>query len=481
MSEPAARLLGLCGIGTVDLKPHPTLWGLDPAALCDRLLAAAGICVVRRGVDAGPLPPADEYLLCERHVLVTLPADALRAVRATRRSRGVLARVASTTRASYRERLECAPDGRFVGMRRDYIDEPPQDTRVLLTSDSAVAELWRNSAVPRSVWPPLRAALRRGRLARLRLSGNVADLRDASGLSRYMTELVRGATLVPTAGSAIRTVAPRVWVASSSRVDDTARLVGPLWIGSGRSIPPGATVAGPAILWDDPSATGAAAAEVRARFDLARPSRPVGRRSLALKRALDVILAIIALAITLPWYPFIMLAIWLEDRRPFFFVQERETIGGRRFGCIKFRSMRRDAEQRKAALASKNRSDGPQFHCPGDPRLTRVGSLIRKTCLDELPQFINVLLGDMSVVGPRPSPRSENQCCPAWRDARLSVRAGVTGLWQVQRTREEGMDFLEWIRYDIEYVHRRSMWLDLKIIARTILMIARRGLAAICP
>jgi lipopolysaccharide/colanic/teichoic acid biosynthesis glycosyltransferase len=103
-----------------------------------------------------------------------------------------------------------------------------------------------------------------------------------------------------------------------------------------------------------------------------------------------------------------------------------------------------------------------------DPRLTRVGRLIRTFNIDELPQFFNVLKGDMAVVGPRPSPRAENQYCPAWREARLSVRPGITGLWQVMRTRRLGMDFQEWIKYDLEYVERMGPRLDFKIICQTI-------------
>ncbi len=164
-----------------------------------------------------------------------------------------------------------------------------------------------------------------------------------------------------------------------------------------------------------------------------------------------------------------MLAIWLEDGRPFFFGHVRETRGGREFPCIKFRSMRKDAEQIKAQLGQKkNQADGPQFFMENDPRLTRVGRFIRKYNLDELPQFWNVLTGDMSIVGPRPSPHKENQYCPPWREARLSVRPGITGLWQVKRTRRAGTDFQEWIKYDLEYVEKRYWWMDLRIIWQTV-------------
>jgi len=100
--------------------------------------------------------------------------------------------------------------------------------------------------------------------------------------------------------------------------------------------------------------------------------------------------------------------------------------------------MRKDAEELKAKLKAQNQADGPQFFIDNDPRLTSVGKVLRKYNLDELPQFINVLRGHMSVVGPRPSPRHENQYCPPWREARLSVRPGITGLWQIHRTRVRG-------------------------------------------
>ncbi|MEO6436078.1 MAG: sugar transferase, partial [Tepidisphaeraceae bacterium] len=178
---------------------------------------------------------------------------------------------------------------------------------------------------------------------------------------------------------------------------------------------------------------------------------------------------------TLPLDPVIMLAIWLEDGRPFFFGHMRETMGGREFACLKFRSMRKDAEKIKKELKARNQADGPQFYIENDPRLTRVGKILRKYNLDELPQFFNVLRGDMSIVGPRPSPYSENQFCPPWREARLSVRPGITGLWQVRRTRRAGSDFQEWIKYDIEYVETRTWWRDLVIIWKTFATIIRKG------
>jgi lipopolysaccharide/colanic/teichoic acid biosynthesis glycosyltransferase len=148
-------------------------------------------------------------------------------------------------------------------------------------------------------------------------------------------------------------------------------------------------------------------------------------------------------------------------------------MGGKPFPCLKFRSMRKDAEKIKAQLAAQNQADGPQFFIENDPRLTRVGRLLRALDLDELPQFFNVLAGHMSLVGPRPSPFEENQFCPPWREARLSVRPGITGLWQVKRSRLEGLDFQEWIKYDLQYVENAGWRLDLVILWQTFTMILR--------
>jgi lipopolysaccharide/colanic/teichoic acid biosynthesis glycosyltransferase len=236
------------------------------------------------------------------------------------------------------------------------------------------------------------------------------------------------------------------------------------------------------VLWDAPGAT---PIEAVARPRPIEPGvlvhrrvtpKPLNRAQRLGKRAFDVGFALLVLLLTLPLYPLVMLAIWLEDGRPFLFTHRRESLGGREFPCIKFRTMRKDADRIKARIQSRNKSDGPHFYMEHDPRLTRVGQFLRRFNIDELPQFLNVLAGHMSVVGPRPSPYDENQYCPPWREARLSVRPGITGLWQIQRSREEGRDFQEWIRYDIEYVEHHTWRLDLWIIWRTFRSLITRKL-----
>jgi lipopolysaccharide/colanic/teichoic acid biosynthesis glycosyltransferase len=125
------------------------------------------------------------------------------------------------------------------------------------------------------------------------------------------------------------------------------------------------------------------------------------------------------------------------------------------------------AEKIQERLRCKSQVDGPQFKVKNDPRVTAVGRFLRDTFIDEIPQFVNILRGQMSLVGPRPSPEKENSLCPYWRNARLSVRPGITGLWQICRTRQHGRDFQEWIYYDTEYVKRLSLWMDLYICWKT--------------
>ena len=187
------------------------------------------------------------------------------------------------------------------------------------------------------------------------------------------------------------------------------------------------------------------------------------------KRLADFLLALIVLILFLPVFPFLALAIKLNSAGPVFFGHWRQGLHGREFRCWKFRTMIPGADDIQAILRSLNQVDGPQFHLKDDPRVSAVGRFLRDTSLDEIPQFINVLLGQMSVVGPRPSPEVENSLCPWWRDARLSVRPGITGLWQVSRTRLPGQDFQEWIQYDTRYVNNLALWFDLRICGRTAL------------
>jgi len=192
------------------------------------------------------------------------------------------------------------------------------------------------------------------------------------------------------------------------------------------------------------------------------------RASLFAKRLLDFCVSSAAIIALSPLLILIAALIKLTSRGPVFYAHTRQGLGGKEFPCIKFRSMYTGAHASQSALRELNEVDGPQFKIFRDPRVTRMGSWLRRTNLDELPQLFNVFVGQMSLVGPRPSPDQENQYCPAWRRARLSTKPGITGLWQVLRNREEcSSDFQEWIYYDVEYARHRCFWLDLQIIFYT--------------
>ncbi|HEY5871240.1 MAG TPA: sugar transferase, partial [Candidatus Tectomicrobia bacterium] len=313
------------------------------------------------------------------------------------------------------------------------------------------------------------------RVAEISLPGSSYNTVLASDLVRCVRDLIGAWEHPHDALTRIHEVSRGVWADKDTWVDPAAKLVGPIWIGAGRVVDGKTSIVGPAVLWDDPTAR---PRNARVAWENTKTS-PVRRRGLRRerkegfapslpKRVFDILFALCAIAITMPFYPLIMLAIWLEDGRPFFFAHRRETLGGREFPCLKFRSMFRHAEQVKAEYQKKNQADGPQFFIEDDPRHTRVGRFLRKSKLDELPQFFNVLVGHMSVVGPRPSPFVENQFCPSWREARLGMRPGITGMWQLKQTRQKGLDFQEWIKYDLEYVENASWHLDLWILWHTV-------------
>jgi exopolysaccharide biosynthesis polyprenyl glycosylphosphotransferase len=191
----------------------------------------------------------------------------------------------------------------------------------------------------------------------------------------------------------------------------------------------------------------------------------------ALKRALDLVVASIALLLLTPLFGLVALLIRLDSHGPAFFRQPRIGENGRQFRIWKFRTMAADADERKAEYAHLNMHEGPNgdprmFKIPDDPRVTRVGRVLRRCSLDELPQLINVLRGDMSLVGPRPLIPDEHRYVTDWAQRRLALRPGMTGLWQVLG--RNGIAFDEMVRLDYVYVNSWSLWNDLRLMARTV-------------
>jgi lipopolysaccharide/colanic/teichoic acid biosynthesis glycosyltransferase len=275
----------------------------------------------------------------------------------------------------------------------------------------------------------------------------------------------------------IEQIAEGIWGPRGQSMNDREIMVGPIWIGHGRNTEEARRcLIGPAWFGDTPQSAEEATTHVReirdidpgdAPVDVTASPEPSAGYALA-KRLFDVVASGVGLLLLLPVIALISFAILLDDGRPILYGHRRQTRGGRVFRCWKFRTMRRDADEIKRVLEEQNVCDGPQFYIQDDPRVTRVGKILRKYHLDELPQLWNVFVGQMSLVGPRPSPDAENQICPAWREIRLSVRPGITGLWQLRRSRQPGLDFQEWIRFDTEYVQQASFWLDLRILITTV-------------
>jgi len=190
---------------------------------------------------------------------------------------------------------------------------------------------------------------------------------------------------------------------------------------------------------------------------------PAGK---AIKRAGDVILSIIALILLTPLFILIILLIKLDSPGPAIFKQTRVGEHGRHFEIYKFRTMYEFAAKKKASLLKHSEVDGPVFKMENDPRITRVGKLLRKWSVDEMLQFHNVLRGEMSLVGPRPALPSEVEKYKSWYRKRLSVKPGIMCLWQVEKRCATG--FEEWMRSDIYYVDHWSLWLDFTILIRAI-------------
>ena len=184
------------------------------------------------------------------------------------------------------------------------------------------------------------------------------------------------------------------------------------------------------------------------------------------KRVIDVAMSLSALLVL--GLPLAVVAIFvkLTSRGPVFYRQERMGLDGKSFSIVKFRTMTPDAEARYEELAALSDTRGAAFKMTHDPRITRIGRVLRKSSIDELPQLWNVLLGDMSIVGPRPAPPREVAAYDVWHRRRLSMKPGITGLWQVEARLDEEFD--ERARLDLTYIDRWSIWLDIKIIARTI-------------
>ena len=184
-----------------------------------------------------------------------------------------------------------------------------------------------------------------------------------------------------------------------------------------------------------------------------------------IKRFFDICLSAAALVVLSPLLLVIAILIYLEDKGPVIYTQTRIGKDGRAFKLYKFRSMCVDADEKLKDLQKLNERDGPVFKIKNDPRVTKVGKFIRKTCIDELPQLVNIIKGDMSIVGPRPPLPNEVEQYNSYQKQRLLVVPGLTCYWQIQKGEETTFD--EWVELDLKYIKERSILLDFRLILLT--------------
>ncbi|MBL4702470.1 MAG: sugar transferase [Phycisphaeraceae bacterium] len=461
---------------TISDHQDPTIFGLTPTQLHDRFWAARGVQVVRQGEVSQIVSDAELYLLSDPRTLAIFQLRPILDVLNWMKPDVLFLRLHDTNEHGYREHAVADEQGRFIRFERIYDGGDSRLARVALTQDLDLAKRWQSAKSPSEGWRGLRYTVQRRQRATRSVDAWVYDRSLTVERMKFVDDLIAVWPHPDSTIGRITKTADNAWLDEQAQVADDVQLIGPVWVGAGRLLDVTTPVIGPVAVWDAPDAKPQAEDIHWLSIERTRSFNRVGKISVRelsslealTKRFFDIAFALTLLVLTAPIYPLVMLLIYLEDGRPFYFGHMRETVKGKQFPCWKFRSMRKDAEEIKKRLVAENKADGPQFFIENDPRLTRVGHIIRKLNVDELPQFFNVLMGHMSIVGPRPSPFKENQYCPAWREARLSVKPGVTGLWQVKRSRLQGLDFQEWIRYDVQYVQQRNWRLDLWIIIQTV-------------
>lgn len=400
-----------------------------------------------------------------------------------------------------REKVRLTTQSKVAGFRRAYSDSAEftfvstQWPHHLFIKTNVLDRILVDDALPQSFSALIEKCRSKALTLRaVNVGGTVLDLETENGLLYFCESRL----------SEIRN--SKYELRESSTISENSRFIGKVLLGKNIHIDPKVIVVGPTIIADNARIERGAVINssiigpevcvpknqiVQSRiikgpqYDWKRLVRPKSSRSMSLrsdgpfrlwskfsyarflKRITDCIAAVMVLILFAPVMLFVALVIKLTSPGPVFYKDRRQGLHGKMFNCLKFRTMVTGADKIQEKLRIVSQVDGPQFKMTDDPRINTVGRFLRETYIDEIPQFFNVLHGQMSIVGPRPSPESENTLCPFWRDARLSVRPGITGLWQVYRTRQPMRDFQEWIQYDIEYVRNLSLKMDLFICWKT--------------
>ena len=465
---------------------RPIVWGLVATELHDAYWRAHGVQCIRRGCKQPLQSGVDLFLLIEQDQLVLFDLPSLADHLAWRDATVTRLRVVGLEDPPYPERVDVDEQGLVRRVARRYQPQTNSAYRVLLTRKPRIARACMSAVVRGTGWRTIRGMARPSNVDHLRCVGGCYIAGDRGDEIRMITRLVETWRHPDAAIDGLKEIREAVWINSETDFAHDAIVIGPAWIGRNVEIGAEMCLVGPTWVPDeDRSATESVrGANLRDINDIEpqeierHPEPPTRSRVgyAVAKRLLDILGSIFGLLLTSPLIAFIALWILIDDGRPVFFGDVRQSRGGRLFKCWKFRTMYRNADAIKRELEQQNVCDGPQFFVEDDPRVTGVGKFLRRYHLDELPQLWNVVRGQMSLVGPRPSPDDENQFCPSWRELRLSVRPGMTGLWQLKRTRAPGLDFQEWIRYDTEYVKHAGLWLDMKILIQTIWIVCLKGL-----
>lgn len=462
------------------LQEPSTVWGWGARDLHDAFWRSQGIQCVRRTEHFEPQQGRDLFMLLEPNQCAVFDLYSLANSIAWNRAPLSRIRVVAKTQP-YIERVLENGRGELVKILREYGGTESGSCRVLLTRRASIAQIWANSENRRTAWTELRRFIDWTRTDHYRIDGFISSCNTTRSSHALIDALVEEWSEPGLTIEGIHQLRPGVWGIEGTNLDGLDHIVAPAWIGFRTSEPPTGVLVGPAAIGDiEGQQESNAPLNI---LDIDEIQRASSRENNSAsqdisiypfaKRFFDFFIALCLLVVLLPLFGVITLTIAFTEGRPIFFPHIRQTRGGRNFKCWKFRTMLQDAEAMVPDLSADNLADGPQVYIRNDPRITPLGHFLRRFHLDELPQLWNVVKGDMSLVGPRPSPDRENQFCPAWREARLSVRPGITGLWQVERTRAPGRDFQEWIKYDIEYVNRASLALDFRICVKTVAKILR--------
>ena len=458
-----------------------TVWGLHAHTLHDAYWRSQGIQCVRRNENFEPQPGRDLFMLMEPEQCAVFDLYSLANAIEWNRAPLTRIRVAATSQP-YVERVVENGRGELVKLVREYSGSDSGSCRVLLTRRASIAQVWANSQSRRRAWTELRRFIDWTRTDHYRIEGFLSQCNTPASAHALIDTLVRDWAEPGLVVDGIVQLRPGIWGVAGTRLEGLEHIVAPAWVGFRADKPLSGILIGPAALGDENPHQQEAPKPLRvfniaeiqraSNRDMASASEDISLYSPA-KRLIDIVVSLLALIFLSPVMLVVALAVLFYNGRPIFFPHIRQTMGGANFKCWKFRTMLQNAESMVTEFSDADLADGPQVYIRNDPRITPLGRFLRRFHLDELPQLWNVLVGDMSLVGPRPSPDRENQFCPAWREARLSVRPGITGLWQVERTRAPGRDFQEWIKYDIEYVNRASLALDFRICVKTVVKILK--------